>query len=310
MRGYATGSEALAVLLNMASKNKAVLDDAIKNISKIKVSLDGISALQDEIKIRASSLPETVKTKSINLIDKVSKPEIPRLVKSVDDFKGSIDSLFRADNDVPSELRDQLKEASEIDLSNIDHVKLIPLNTASETTINIQEAKGREEGDRIHLHTVIYKMKKGAGENDFVADGNPVDEYNAYFELVKYGAYTSPGGGVVFVTKIKQMPGMAPINGQASPAVAWLLHYRPWPEDNESGYSAKINISIVGIGIHTVNLHFDTTKDIELGSGLTLTFFNDIIQLGYGRDLNSPDNLDYWYAGFKILNFGNGLGVK
>ncbi|MFA5790579.1 MAG: hypothetical protein WC976_05935 [Caldisericia bacterium] len=312
LRQQNNAAEALIVLLNLASQNKTVFIKALDTVSEIKVSLDSVSTLKNELKVKENTLPETLKIKAAIIIDKTTKPEILQIVKSVNDFKDAINSLLQANDDVPSEIRAQLKGASGIDLSDVASVNLIPLNSAGETMINIQEAKGREENDRIRLHAVIYKMKKVPGENGFITDGNPLDEYDAYFELTKYGWYTSPGGGVVFISRVKDAPGVTPIRGQSSPAATWMLHYRSWPKNtNDDGFSEGImGVLKPGFGFHTSTLHFDSAKGIEVGTGFTFTLLNDLIQCGYGWNINATENKDYWYIGFGILKFGNGLGIK
>jgi len=311
LRQQNNAAEALIVLLNLASQDTNLLKQDLSTVSEIKLTLSGISSLENDLNIKISTLPDTLKIKATSLIDITTKPEIPQIVKAVDDFKDAINSLLKLNEEMPTELKTQLEGASGIELSDVASVNLIPLNSASDTTINIQEAKGREEGDKIHLHAAIYKMKKGPGDNEFVIDGKPLDEYDAYFELTKYGCYTEPGGGVVFISRIKDASG-GTSNGQASPTVTWMLHYRSWPnKTNDDGFSENIwGVLKPAIGLHTSTLNFDSANGIQVGAGITFTLFDDLIQFGYGQDLNVTDNPYYWYIGFGIVKFGGGLGVK
>jgi len=304
-------SEALVSLLDVVSRDKAAFDKALASLSGIKISLGDLTPMESILKTKITALPAGIKIKLEHELNTVTNPEFSQLIKSVNDFADALNSLQQVKERVPDTLMNQINGAGGTSLSDIATATLIPLNSAGETTINVQEAKGREEGDKIYFHAIVYKMKKGADENDFVTDGKPLDEYDAYFELVKYGYYTSPGGGVVFISRIKDSPGETPIRGQASPSVSWMLHYRGWPKDRTSGYSNGImDILRPALGFHTVTLHFDSTKGVELGAGITFTVFNDVIQAGYGWDINAADNQDYWYVGFGILKFGNSLGVK
>ena len=47
----------------------------------------------------------------------------------------------------------------------------------------------------------------------------------------------------------------------------------------------------------------------EVGLGLTVSFLDDFIQLGYGWNL-TLDRDQYWFVGLKLLQFGSTMGVQ
>ena len=178
---------------------------------------------------------------------------------------------------------------SKIDLTSKISTIDSPLKTAPPTALDLTRTN-REEKDSYDLHIQAYR-KNGLTQ---------IPVYNAdyTFRAMKMGWYNKWTGGLQFALMDKTTD-LIPAT-----SVMWTLHHR-----NDDGISMLSNVVDFGFGISSCIMSKE--GNIEYGAGATLTFFSDILQAGYG--FNIQQNKGYYFFGVALLDLlqaSHALGEK
>ena len=301
---------ALKLLLGLPAQLEGVFENirAINNDASLR---DELLALEKDLATRMPRLSADIRNELPEWFAALQQPEAARLYMALDSFQNAVKNLESTLAPFSEDVRGRLVAAAGPDLPDIAQARVVPATEAGPTTINILDAHGRDEGDVIQFRALLYKAKIDS-QGNATPDGPPVDELTITFELLRYGLYTRPGGGVVFVSRKATPAGANRVKGQAAPSVTWVVQGRRWPSANETRgwFGDFIAMLRPAVGVHAVTLQFDSSGGTELGIGPTVSFFNDLLQGGYGWNLNATGRADYWYAGFRLLHFGKGTGIK
>jgi len=128
-------------------------------------------------------------------------------------------------------------------------------------------------------------------------------------------------GNVIFVNQIGTR------NNSFAPAAsaAISLHYHPRTElksESAASFWSTWNTidPAVGLNLAALNLNNATTNGksasntssgssgVQVGMGGQLSFYHDIFQVGYGADLQTNKNRQYWYVGISVFDTLNKVG--
>jgi len=159
-----------------------------------------------------------------------------------------------------------------------------PLTQLIPTNINIATL-GVDEGTTIQLTLQVY---------DADSPDSLLYEQDQFFRVWKFGVSSAVSAGLVFINAIDK-PYSGSIRNEPTAAVVYLFRLRP----------CRVEYDYISFGFHAVTLNFDQNAPIEIGMGLSLHFFNDILQTGYGWNLHAPGNPKYWYVGLGVLGLLN-----
>lgn len=173
-----------------------------------------------------------------------------------------------------------------------------------DTRFNLRTIPGkREPGDTVRL------------EYRFFARDEPVEcGWEDDFVIKVYGWQGRALASVVF-TRRQDAGGIDAdgneINRSWTPTAAalFLFHHRKWPKANNAGLRRSPGSYPFGFGLATMPLYYDNDQDIQLGLGFALSFVNDYIQIGYGRNLQASSDPGFWFFGVRIINIKDvGMG--
>lgn len=168
----------------------------------------------------------------------------------------------------------------------------VDLEQAPDTSLNLRRVS-REEGDELLVKTTLLQ-----GDQE-------LEESEASFLMTRYGWHASIEPSVVLV-EADRLAG-ADDSGGFSPAVAWMHSYKPRPED-DGFFNATQRAIDASIGLHAAFLNYDPDNDPEFGLGVSLSFWKQRVQIGYGYNLMADDRDEgqyYAYIGsslFALLN--------
>lgn len=143
-------------------------------------------------------------------------------------------------------------------------------------------------GDEVHLMATLSRKRVADGAWEEVASDRQA------LAVEKYGFYTETRGGLLFV-----QPRTAGTREGSFMAVPALLFQARWGFE---GAAPWVNQGVIpGLGLSFSLLDLDDKKDTELGVALNLSFFKNLLWIGYGRDLQAKAN--YAYLGLNPLVF-------
>lgn len=154
----------------------------------------------------------------------------------------------------------------------------IPLSEVKETSIDLQRT-GRKEDDTFTL----YVKFTGRDFSSMLPTQN--------FTVRKFGWYSIWAGSLVFL-KPQEEKTYQPATG-----VSWLLHHR-----SRIGRGNGILGNIINIGLGVNSVVFSSGGKIEYGLGGTVTLFNNLLQVGYGMNLQRESNRGYFFIGASFFD--------
>ncbi|MBL8721500.1 MAG: hypothetical protein JNL79_36270 [Myxococcales bacterium] len=169
-------------------------------------------------------------------------------------------------------------------------------------------------------NTSLELMRTSRAEKDvvflrpsLVVDGTAVVEGpTSKFRVVRVGSHADLSGALLFVTpntRGDRSDGSKEGLFAASPALTLAYHYRVGRAagaTSATGLGALWNLLDLGLGLHAVTLALprlengkaiDTTS-IQLGLGPVLQVFGDVVQLGWGYDIQAERS--YWFFGLGL----------
>lgn len=169
-----------------------------------------------------------------------------------------------------------------VDLSN-PSIHAVVGDQARATSVDLGRV-GCDSGDIVELAAKVEDV-----------DGNTIHEEHKTIKIEKFGWSSNIVGGLGFVRS--SLPSQA--NFEPIPTMAWLVSRtnRPY-EHGLRTIPGKIGL---GFGIHTVALDFDPNNSVEVGMGCSLHLFHDLVQLGYGFNLNIPHDRQYFFIGIRLF---------
>lgn len=174
-----------------------------------------------------------------------------------------------------------LTEGVAVDNRTLD----IPMEQIQDTEIQINRTPRRDK-DLIEFTAQLIKD-----------DGTISSEGSRLFRVTKFGLHSNVSGNVIFVDRVSTPPAEREVNFIAAPAVSYTFRY----QTREESKGARVwNILNPGIGLNTALLNFQGS-DIEVGIGATLSLFGDVIQAGYGYNLQVDNDHEYIFVGIGLF---------
>jgi len=164
----------------------------------------------------------------------------------------------------------------------------IEIDDAPDTYVDLA-ASPAKIGDSVEVRTTLLES------------GEPTSTSSAIFRVQRLGWHAQFAPSVVLVSADK-LAGQSDDAG-FSPALAWMLRYTPRP-DQTGFWNDFSRWTRWGIGPHAALLNFDPQNDTEIGLGLTLGLWGEILQFGAGYNLMadaSDEAQIYYYVGSSLI---------
>jgi hypothetical protein len=258
-------------------------DDTLSLISDTKQLKDTLTKAADTLKTMVEQLSGDAKTRIASLLAAVNA-----CAKTAGDeaeaWKQTILGQITA-----------LRTGSSFDRAALEFgdavTKLALQDVPDSTSIPLTETGKRERGDAL---TVKLAVGTPNGKRVVISEGDFVLYQTLPYITLKVGLIfanpqgkdeaTSGSGGTTATTGVKHF--------QTAPAYSVLLK-----RDSITNMFRNTLLD-PGIGINVSALDFNHDDTPELGVGLVVSAFRDIIQLGYGYNL--PQGKRYWFFGLRL----------
>ena len=158
-----------------------------------------------------------------------------------------------------------------------------------DTHIDLLTAGPRSAGDDLRIELEVFHPASESRPRRVVARNRVV------LRVGFVGLHSVVRGGLLFVD------GRGSVSGDADwepvPSIGYFLHYR------DDDFGAFWNeVLDPGLGFTLSVLDFDDENDLEVGVAAGLTLFQDVLWVGYGRNLQA--DADYAYVGINPLALG------
>jgi hypothetical protein len=164
----------------------------------------------------------------------------------------------------------------------------VPIEDAPDTFVALKGSTARV-GDTLEVRASL------------LVDGKVESSSSALFSVARLGWHAQFAPSVVLVSADK-LAGQSDDAG-FSPALAWMLRYTPRP-DQDDWWDDFSRWTRWGIGPHAALLNFDPDNDTEIGLGLTVGMWGEILQFGAGYNLmadSSDEAQIYYYVGSSLI---------
>jgi hypothetical protein len=89
-------------------------------------------------------------------------------------------------------------------------------------------------------------------------------------------------------------------------AVSWIFTRAGWPKGDNRGLGNRSGLGRIGLGLTTVNLHFESAESIELGIGPSLSLLGDRVIVGGGWNLQAHGDHLYALLSVRLLDVTRG----
>lgn len=258
--------------------------------------------LESSLKRWSSTLFADVKDRAETV-----KRETERLVEAL--------KRLKSNNDHRQRLATQLRLYANLDLPVPDDVLYVTGDKLKDTFVDLRTLRQRQDGSVVILDAYLYRLERsGADGSGEVKVGSKMDQGRQQFVLKRYGWYSKPNVGVAYVSSQDKLEGQDKRTTQFTAQASWLFRYRTWAETDPVAMASKPLLapkpwySDIGVGPHLVAVDLDKDNQQEIGLGVTLSFFEDFLQLGYGWSV-TLDQEPYYFVGLKLLQFGASMGV-
>lgn len=176
----------------------------------------------------------------------------------------------------------------------------VPLEDIKNTLVDL-EATPRVVGDVVTVKATLKDASKKELETSV-----------ATFRMGRYGYYADLSPAVVLI-KPNELAG-GDDGFRFAPTLSWMHHWPPRPE--ETGTWASIRRSLdPAIGLHTAFTNFtsSTSNDsVQIGIGLTLSFWKNRLQFGYGYNLMARTHEEgrrYFFVGSDLIGLLQAAGI-
>ena len=178
-------------------------------------------------------------------------------------------------------------------LNDYESIRPRPLDSVVPAAIFLKDY-GSENGNEVRI--VIEFLQ---------ADGNGFRTLeSAEFRLGvrHFGGFSTLDASLIFVERIDEPDDAITTSFLASPAISLTAHYRKRIDcQGADGFAGVWNSLNPGVGINVTALSFEGRSG-QYGLGFQGTLFGDILQVGYGWNLNVSSNREYWFVGVGLVD--------
>jgi hypothetical protein len=158
----------------------------------------------------------------------------------------------------------------------------LPIDQVSDTRLDLFRTK-RNDNDIVEVSAKL------------TSDDDSIDSQQ-FFRIRKFGLHTNVSGNVIFVDRILTPGDENETNFVAAPAVSYTYRYLT---REENWFSKGWNVLDLALGVNAAALNFQS-GGVELGVAGVATLFNDILQFGYGYNLQVDSDNQYFFIGLGI----------
>jgi len=308
-------SEQVAKAVSDCTKTAATFKQDWQNATPATVTAVIRQSVATVKSLRAVKLPEVysdVEAKARETIEgylhDIGAPERPALLQSDEArvLRSNLKEYYADFHDAAKLVENAAAALSSLQVNPVAEITAsaasfqVPIDNIKDTFINLEATPG-QQGDII---TVKATLKE--------ADDTVVDTAVAKFAVGRFGHYAELSPAVVLIKPEKLSGGDDGF--RFAPVLSWMYHWFPRPE-NSSGAAAISRAVDPALGIHSAFTHFrpDGGGDaVQIGLGLTLSFWRNRLQFGAGYNLMAKTRSEgqiYYFVGSDLIGLLQTVGI-
>jgi hypothetical protein len=282
---------------------RSALTLAINYPQKIATNVARIEVLSEVLK-------QTVTSNNKAVIDAFLEKVLPETKGKLKELK---DGLLTKYANLAGEAlklvvgKQQIELADGLDVSgDLPPIPAVNLDDIKLGTIDLNDTPA-DKGDELIVRAELFTTDEN-GEEDVLMWTKKT------FEVNRFGITDSFSSHLVFVNRLGSGQTQDPdTDFDPAPSASWTLRYRIRPDVNAE-FLEKLYCNLdPGIGINTAAMDFED-ENFQIGVGVHLNFFDDLLILGYGYNLQAETDHDYTYLGIGVLEaldtVGNLFGAE
>jgi hypothetical protein len=290
---------------------RAELDLWSKAVLSLKSEVDSIRA-------SAKDLPETLRNQVKEILSQTAEDQLGALKTHLVELRAAAVQVGGQLQAFAAGLEGASALAVALDQPVPDTSFRVAFQDIKDTWLDIRTLNPRAEDDVVVLRAWLFRMEPSQGDPARLVEGEELDSDLQQLRLLRFGWYSDPGVGVVYMSSLNDLAQDA--NGKEkqtrafAPQVSWLLRHRAWPIPSTDPVPAPFRFQprwwhSMSLGLHTLSLDLDNDNQQELGLGVSISLFNNFLQIGGGWDV-SLDDEPYVFIGTKLLDLARSLGVS
>ncbi|NIM51592.1 MAG: hypothetical protein GTN62_12255 [Gemmatimonadales bacterium] len=177
--------------------------------------------------------------------------------------------------------------ADELDASNVDpRVRTLDLDAVVPGTVFLN-ATPADRGDALEVRAELVAL-------DDTGQEETLQEARRMFRVERLGLTSDFSAHLIFVNRFGTGDSdQSDASFEPAPSASWTLHHRIRSTNLWSFFDP-------GIGVNTAALDFDD-DNFQIGVGMHVTLFNDLLTYGVGYNLNADSDNWYHYFGVEVL---------
>jgi hypothetical protein len=253
--------------------------------SAVGIHVENYDRIPQGGQVQVHSFPRLVGDSLKEMYDLASK--LPKAV-TVDEV--SAKSLDASETGTLGHLKAELEANAAAKAPAVDGEQRRSINNVVDGAININELPSKPR-DQIRITAELYRVEEGQ-ETSLVSSSKT-------FEIQHFGWSARLSSHLILFDR----QGDKDVSGKClpSPSVSWTIHACPRTDIPGVGWLGEIwRFFDPGFGINVAVLAFDD-QTFQVGLGLHLTIFGDLLQGGAGYNLNARTKNWYVYVGIGLL---------
>ncbi len=179
-------------------------------------------------------------------------------------------------------------------------VRAVRLDEITDGAIYLNKTRA-DRGSELTIRTELFTTDEKGKET--------VQQWSEQsFQVDRYGLTSDFSANVLFVNRFGGgEPGDPDTDFDPAPSASWNLHYRLRPDADDDWLKKLYCFFDPGFGINTAVLDFED-ENVQIGAGVHLTLFEDLLIFGYGYNLQAETDNDYFYFGIGVLEALDTIG--
>jgi hypothetical protein len=340
--------DSLVLLLQALDARGRLLADGLRELQQLPATLNALAASVEQVAVAmrevadaAAQLPEAARAALAAALSQVAGARTGPVQDAVQRVAVEAASLAQRAARLFDLNGPAVEAYAAADFEVPDTSFYVSGQHLRDTHLDLRTLAGRREGDTVVIVAKLFRVRpvsvdgqpagdtggdavseasggaledergpSGAGRVAAGVIGEELDSQAQTLRMLRFGYFTSPGGGPAYVFSSFRRESDGPRIRQFAPMVAWMVRRQGWPDVGDgTGPQRAGSPWILGVGVHTLLLDLDGDNQQEIGAGVAVSLLRDLLQFGYGWNLGLDDE-PYWYVGCRVVGFGKGMGVE
>jgi len=305
--GVSDPVDGVLALLGQVSEAKNVFNEIKKQLELFETNAKDFAVTFKDLSIEIKGIVSDIKNlDSVTVVKKelefivneFTQETIEPVRKALKELRTKIGDISTTIHNLDFNYKRSLNDYASTEIDPPDTSFFVPLTNAKNTWLDLRTIDNRKDGGVVMLKASLFYVEE---KNGNYVPTKLLDKDVQTFRTLRFGFYGDYSVGLAYVRSKAILAGQVEENKSFAPQVTWSLKHRGWRESHKPAHYTKEWYETIGYGIHTVALDLDNNNETEIGLGLTISFAEDLLQLGYGVDLSNDEK--YFFIATRLFDF-------